>query len=150
MVIWNEIKMKCNINFASSDWDDILRERNHRLFQNIDRDSQCVRDAIIEDVRIKLLSLKVKSSKDVQKSWKSRRFPVLKGCELAEKCNVFGMGHSGLKQCISTGGMVGHIEATWYGVGDHWLRNVVMRLWLGFVVNISVGCLDWKCNVQSV
>ncbi|GKB25546.1 hypothetical protein Tco_0864947 [Tanacetum coccineum] len=66
---------------ASSDWDDILRylegfqgvnkicnilrslaiaatvyhiwrERNHRLFQNIDRDSQCVRDAIIKDMEI--------------------------------------------------------------------------------------------------
>lgn len=47
-------------------------ERNRRLFQNLDRSSDCVKKIIVEEVKLKLSSLRVKDYqgvREVAKLW---------------------------------------------------------------------------------
>lgn len=66
--IWNILRRLVIVATVYHIWV----ERNRRLFQNVDRSSDCVRKIIVEEVRLKLLSLRVKDSqgvKEVAKQW---------------------------------------------------------------------------------
>ncbi|GKD38773.1 hypothetical protein Tco_1258980, partial [Tanacetum coccineum] len=57
----------------------IWTERNRRFFQNISRSNDCVKDAIIEDVKLRLAGLRVKNSaaiKEVAALWNIHWNPV--------------------------------------------------------------------------
>ncbi|GKE72807.1 hypothetical protein Tco_1534848, partial [Tanacetum coccineum] len=57
----------------------IWTERNRRFFQNISKSNDCVKDAIIEDVKLRLAGLRVKNSvaiKEVAALWNIHWNPV--------------------------------------------------------------------------